>query len=177
MTDSNTPLDLHAARRVLQRLHDDLQRLAKQERAEVDERGDDETALSLAVVIDLLRVAVGDLANLLPTNDGAATAPTLFYLDADAQAIFERLVAQTSACSVLAAVIDHYAGDLRHGGREVITGFVRLIRREGQDLCGLADELTAWQERQEKDAAAQQLKRFKEYIEQTGPAQEKGGAR
>jgi hypothetical protein len=172
--NGSAPFDFDAARQVLLRLHDDLQRLARQDKADADERGADETALSLAVVIDLLRVAVSDVANLLPSKDGAAMRPTLFYLDADAQAIFERLVAQTSACSVLAVVVDHYAGDLRNAGREVVTGFVRLIRREGHDLCGLADELAAWHEAQEKAAAAQQLKRFKEYIERTG--QEKGGA-
>jgi len=174
--NGSAPFDFDAARQVLLRLRDDLQRLAAQDKADADERGADETALSLAVVIDLLRVAVSDVVTLLAPKDGAAMAPTLFYLDADAQAIFERLVAQTSACSVLAVVIDHYAGDLRNAGREVITGFVRLIRREGHDLCGLADELAAWHEREEKVAAAQQLKRFKEYIEQTGPTQEKGGA-
>jgi hypothetical protein len=172
----SAPFDFDAARHVVLRLHDDLQRLARQEQADADEHGDDETALSLAVVIDLLRIAASDFMTLLAPKNGATMTPTLFYLDADAQAIFERLVAQSSACSVLAVVVDHYAGDLRNAGREVVTGFVRLIRREGQDLCGLADELAAWHEQQEKVAAAQQLKRFKEYIEQTGPTQEKGGA-
>jgi len=69
--DAPTRSDFDAAQHVLRRLHDDLQRLAQQERANADERGDDETVLSLASLIDLLRVAANDFATLLASNGGA----------------------------------------------------------------------------------------------------------
>ncbi len=64
--------DVGAARHVLQRLHLDLQRFAKLEHAAGEEHRGDGRPVSLAAVIDVLRVAVGDLINVLTPKGEAA---------------------------------------------------------------------------------------------------------
>lgn len=68
------PCDLREVQHVLQCLHLDLQRLSKLEHAAGESPYDDVPPVSLAAVIDILRVAVGDVVNALAAKHGAPTA-------------------------------------------------------------------------------------------------------